>query len=137
MSNIKQELVEEWWELLEKKNKYERKIEDINTKILSIKDSIKNLNLKDGQYICKDYIVDIETKESKGKATPSWKTIAQDLSNSTADITTVLIHDGYNKKTADKYSQLIIAEYNKLLTKHTKVGESKINTDLNISKAKK
>lgn len=79
-------------------------------------------------------VVFIEENTTKGKATPSWKSITEDVLLSVAEIKDYLIKKDYDKKTADRFCARLLKDYDKHKLNHTKISEDKITHKIIISK---
>ena len=126
----KQDKADKLWELIEKQNKFSTKLKEIQEEINSLKKDITE-SFSEGQHICKNLVIKVETITTKGRSSPSWKNITENIVNN--NIGSKLIEDGYNKKAIREYTEQLKKEYELLKIKHTTIGIDSTKTVVNIS----
>lgn len=130
----KQKHAKKLFRLKKNREDLQEQLKQLNEKITKEEEKVIDL-FKDGIHTVGKLVITVVTKTIKGKTTPSWKKIAEDMNLAVNEFRDSLIDNNYDAKAINKFANMMKIAFDKTKDKYTTKGEDKKTTSVEIQKA--
>lgn len=130
----KQKHAKKLFRLKKDREDLQEQLKQLNEKIAKEEEKVIDI-FKNGIHTVGKLVITVATKTIKGRGTPSWKKIAEDMDLAVDEFKDSLIDNDFDSKTANQFAKLMKGAYNRTKEKYTTKSEDRDVTTVEIQKA--